>query len=302
MSSPTFEDYIDPLLRLVADAGPVKKRDYEDRLADVMELGETERSEMIPSGKSQKFRHRIGWAATHLRKAKLVASPVKATLQITPRGIEVLNDSPSRVDVEYLKRFPEHLEFVSHKRGKKTINPDPGKTTPTDPPLERLEDAFAEYQDTLASDLLEQIMLAPPDFFEQLVVEVLVAMGYGGTLQDAGQAIGKSGDGGIDGVIKEDRLGLDSIFIQAKRWTNNVQTPEIQKFAGALLGRGANRGVFITASDFSPGARAYVNQIQTKIVLINGQELADLMIEYGVGVIDEQTYRVKRIDPEYFGE
>lgn len=302
MPMPTYEEFIDPLLRLVNRTGPIKKRDYEDQLADIMDLGDDERTELLPSGKQHKFRHRIGWAATHLRKAGLIESPVKATIVITERGRSVIDENPSVVDVKYLRRFPEHLAFVSHKSpsGKApTSNQDANEDLP---PLERLGDAYNEYRESLASDLLDLIMQSPPDFFERLVVEVLVAMGYGGTLKDAGQAVGKSGDGGIDGVIKEDRLGLEFIYIQAKRWDGTIQRPQLQAFAGALMERNARKGVFITTSDFSSGAKSFASSISTNIVLINGEELADLMIEYGVGVIDEQTYRVKRVDPEYFGE
>lgn len=290
------------MLRLVNETGPIKKREYEDRLADILALNDDERTELLPSGKQHKFRHRIGWAATHLRKAGLIVSPVKATIEITGEGRKVILENPPIIDVNFLNRYPDHHAFVTHKAPSKLpIGPLP--QPPVDsPPLERLGQAYEEYRDSLASDLLESIMSAPSEFFEQLVVDVVVAMGYGGTLQDAGRAIGKSGDGGIDGVIKEDRLGLDSIYIQAKRWEGSVARPVLQAFAGALMGQNATRGVFITSSDFTSGAREYVKSIQTKIVLINGPELADLMIEYGVGVIDEQTYRVKRVDPEYFGE
>lgn len=226
-------------------------------------------------------------------------------MSITPLGRELLAENPKRVDNRLLSRYESFRVFKESGRDKGP-SPIPGNGTDDDSeeisPLEQLEQAHKRLRQTLASDLIDSMKHMEPAAFEQLVVDVLVAMGYGGTVADAGQAIGRSGDGGIDGVIKEDRLGLDFIYVQAKRWENTIQRPQLQAFAGALLGRNAQRGVFITTSDFSKGAIEFARSLPTNIVLVDGQQLAELMIDYGVGVIDEQTYRVKRVDPEYFGE
>lgn len=299
MAIPGFQDFMLPLLRYVDANGDVAKKEYDEALAQEFLLTEAEREEMIASGGDFVYTNRIGWAASYLVKAGLLERPKRATVRVTPVGKEALAESPRYINIRFLKKYSDLWD--NH-----VAKPKPGNTPEdedsTKSPEERLTEAFDDLQDALATDLLALVRAASPTFFERLVVRVLVSMGYGGSLEDAGKAIGKSGDGGIDGIIKEDRLGLDSIYIQAKRWENPVGRPEIQAFAGALMGMNANRGVFITSSDFTTGARDYVKKLQTKIVLINGQELADLMIEYGVGVIDEQTYRVKRVDPEYFGE
>lgn len=300
MAVPGFQEFMLPVLQVAAEHPTLHKSEYDQIISDRVGLTEEDKEEMLSSGNQTTYQNRIGWAITYFVKAKLLERPARATIQITERGRELLGRNPERITSSMLKAYPEFQEFqTATKTGKED---EPENETDEVSPSEQLDKAYTRLRKTLASDLIDLIKEGPPDFFERLVVEVLVSMGYGGTIQDAGQALGKSGDGGIDGVIKEDRLGLDSIYIQAKRWESSVGRPEIQAFAGALMGLNATRGVFITSSDFTSGAREYVKALQTKIVLINGQELAELMIEYGVGVIDEQTYRVKRVDPEYFGE
>lgn len=302
MAIPGFQDFMLPVIRIAEELGPIHKSRYDDIIADRLGLTTEDRSELLPSGGQTTYQNRIGWAVSYLTKALVLERPARATVQITDRGRSLLADAPERVDLAYLMRYPEFKKYRETYRTRSSQVDELVEDEEDISPMEQLEKAYTRLRNELASELLDLVMKAPPEFFERLVVEVLVAMGYGGTLKDAGTAVGKTNDGGIDGVIKEDRLGLDSIYIQAKRWENPVQRPVLQGFAGALMGQNASRGVFITSSDFTSGARDYVKSINTKIVLINGQELADLMIEYGVGVIDEQTYRVKRVDPEYFGE
>ncbi len=235
-------------------------------------------------------------------QAKLLESPKRGLFKITKRGIDLLNQNPQTVNDKTLQKFPEFKEFVSrkNKKSEKIVIQNNEETLNT--PEESLETAYQTIRNALATEIIEKIKSCSPSFFERLVVELLVAMGYGGTLQDAGKAVGKSGDGGIDGIIKEDRLGLDVIYLQAKRWEGNVSRPEIQKFAGALLGNQARKGVFITTSEFTKEAKDYVKTISSNIILINGEELAELMIDYNVGVSVATTYEIKKIDSDYFSE
>jgi restriction system protein len=264
-------------------------------------------AEIIPSGRKPLYQDRIGWAATHLVKSGLLARPSRGNLAITNLGRQVLGQNPERITMEFLGQFENYESFrrpspnapTSEQRVPIVAN-DQSEELLT--PHEQLDLVYRRLQRSLAQDLLIQVKSAPPAFFEQLVVDLLVRMGYGGSLDDAGKAIGKSGDGGIDGIIKEDRLGLDFVYIQAKRWEGVVGRPQIQGFAGSLEGQRARKGVFITTSSFTDQARAYVNRIEKRIVLIDGVELASLMLDYGIGVTDVATYKVQRIDPTYFGE
>jgi restriction system protein len=224
--------------------------------------------------------------------------------RITPRGLEVLKSKPAKIDTALLKQFPEFLHPLNSNRDQPGDGPEaevedqPEKQTPQ----EALENAYQQIRRELADELLQTISSATPGFFEHVVVELLVAMGYGGSLKDAGKAVGRTGDDGIDGIIKEDRLGLDAVYIQAKRWTASVGRPEVQNFAGSLEGHRARKGVFITTSQFSKDAREYVTRIEKKIVLIDGEQLAQLMIDFGVGVTEIDTYQVKKLDRDYFEE
>lgn len=237
-----------------------------------------------------------------MRKAGVIEKTRRGFYKITVSGNELLTQNPERIDLKTLKQFPEYAEFWKPKKSTtaetSTINTVESSITPE----ESLETAYQTIRVNLATEILETVKSCTPNFFERLVVELLVRMGYGGTLKDAGKAVGKSGDGGIDGIIKEDRLGLDVIYLQAKRWEGNVSRPEIQKFAGALLGNQARKGVFITTSDFTKEARDYVKTISSNIILINGEELAELMIDYNVGVSVAITYEIKKIDSDYFSE
>lgn len=298
MPIPDYETIMLPFLKLIGDSNEYAFRDTVELLADEFKLTDSERREMLPSGQQTYFHNRVGWARTYLKKAGLVESPKRGFIKITNRGIQVLKSNPQRIDSDFLNQFPEFVEFKKIKHERPTIlSPDQPET-----PEEVLEYSFQSLRESLANEILDQIKSSPPSLFEKIVVELLVRMGYGGTLKDAGQAIGKSGDEGIDGIIKEDRLGLDIIYIQAKRWDNTVGRPEIQKFAGALQGQRARKGVFITTSDFSKDAYEYAAKIDSKIVLIDGQQLAQFMIDHNIGVTPVAIYEVKRIDSDYFSE
>jgi restriction system protein len=225
--------------------------------------------------------------------------PKRGFYKITDRGLNVLKKDPPKVDVTFLNQFPEFIKFIHTKKEKKG---SPGTESSETNPEEALESSYLALQQTLASDIIQSIKDCSPQFFERLVIDVLVRMGYGGSRKEAGQAVGRTGDGGIDGIIKEDKLGLDIIYIQAKRWENIVGRPEIQKFAGALQGQRARKGIFITTSDFTKDALDYVKNIDNKIILIDGQRLAELMIEHNVGVSSVASYEIKKIDSDYFME
>ncbi len=236
-----------------------------------------------------------------MKKAGLLESPRRGYLKITSRGLSVLQQNPGEIDIDYLKRFPEFVEF---RLLRKESGVDSGErdTQSQQTPEEALEAAYLTLRQGLASELLQTIKGCSPAFFERLVVDILVKMGYGGTRRDAGQAVGRSGDEGVDGIIKEDRLGLDIIYVQAKRWDNPVGRPEVQKFAGALQGHRARKGIFITTSAFTKDAEDYASRIDTRIILIDGEALAHLMVDHNVGVSPVASYEVKRIDSDYFTE
>ncbi|MEJ5345000.1 MAG: restriction endonuclease [Chloroflexus sp.] len=294
MPIPDFQTIMLPMLRVMADGQEHSIQGLLDRLAETFSLSEEELRELLPSGKQTLFYNRVGWARTYLAKAGLLETTRRSYYRITARGQQVLQQNPSRIDIRFLEQFPEYLEF--RRRPKLTIFEEKEQT-----PEEVLEDAYQEIRNNLAQELLKLIKQSPPAFFERLVVELLVNMGYGGSRRDAARAVGQVGDEGIDGIIDEDRLGLDTIYIQAKRWDNVVGRPEIQKFVGALMGKRARKGIFITTSTFSAEAINYVANIDTKIVLIDGKRLAELMIDYDVGVATVSTYQLKRVDSDYFG-
>ncbi len=302
MAIPDFQTCMLPFLRHLADGQEHSLRDAEEALAAHFHLSATERAELLPSGQQGVFKNRIGWARTYLKKAALLASPKRAVFQITERGLKTLSTEPVKLDVKYLEQFPEFVEFREVPKpgngGNTVVEAAPATNTPE----EAIELAHQGLREQLMAELLTRILGCSPTFFEQLVVELLVKMGYGGSRRDAGERIGQSGDGGIDGIIKEDRLGLDTIFIQAKRWQGSVGRPEIQKFVGALQGQRAKKGVFITTSSYTADAADYATRIDTKVVLIDGQQLAGLMIDFDVGVASAASYVVKRIDSDYFEE
>jgi len=302
MAIPDYQTCMLPFLRYLADGKEHTLRDSEESLAEHFKLTPAERAELLPSGQQGIFKNRIGWARTYLKKALLLESPKRGVFKITERGLKALATNPTRIDVKFLEQFPEFIEFREISKPENgTIVPTevaPSRTTPE----EAIELAHQGIREQLAQELLSRILSCSPTFFEQLVVELLVKMGYGGSRRDAGERIGQTGDGGIDGIIKEDRLGLDTIFIQAKRWQGSVGRPEIQKFVGALQGQRAKKGVFITTSSYTSEATDYASRIDTKVVLIDGKQLAGLMIDFDVGVAAAASYVVKRIDSDYFEE
>jgi restriction system protein len=272
-----------PFLTVLSDGKIHYIRDIASHLASEFKLTEKELEERIPSGQSLLFDNRVGWARTYLKKAGLIELVQRGQYRIMPRGTELLKSKPLRVDVALLKQYPEFLEFLRPKNEGATSAAEPSEQVEQTTPLEMLEGSYLRLRRELADELLQTIRTSTPAFFERLVVDVLVAMGYGGSLKDAGEAVGRSGDDGVDGIIKEDRLGLDVVYIQAKRWAGVVGRPEIQAFAGSLEGHRARKGVFITTSQFTKDANDYVTRIEKKIVLIDGEQLAQLMMDFGVG-------------------
>ena len=300
MPIPIFQALLLPMLRYLADGKDRTNAEIEVVLAAEFKLSDNDRRELLPSGQAR-FLNRIGWAKSHLVHAGLLASPRHAAVRITDRGLKVLSEKPERLDLSFLDQFPEHLSFRTSSRKRVLPNSTP-QAADQITPEEHMAHGYQQIREELASELLRRVKEASPAFFEHLVIELLVAMGYGGSLEEAGTVIGKSGDGGIDGIIKEDKLGLDTIYVQAKRWANVVGRPEIQKFAGALQGQRARKGIFITTSSFTKEAEDFASSIETRIVLIDGDDLSDYMIDHGVGVTSIQTYTVKRLDSDFFVE
>jgi restriction system protein len=302
MAIPDYESIMLPLLQFAGDGEEHSLREAYDKLADNFDLSQDERKELLPSGQQEVFHNRVGWARTFLKKAGLLESTRRGYLRITERGLDVLRQNLNKIDNYFLEQYEEFRKFKSTKRKKKTETKQSSSIPEEATPEEALEGAYEGLRDNLVSELLEQLKASSASLFEKIVVELLVKMGYGGTRKDAGKAIGGSGDEGIYGIIKEDRLGLDIIYIQAKKWDNTVGRPEIQKFAGALQGQRARKGIFITTSSFSREAYDYASRIDSKIVLIDGDTLAQLMIDNNLGVSLTATYEIKRIDSDYFTE
>lgn len=299
MSIPDFQSVMLPLLKLASDEQEHLPREAADVLAKQFALSDTERAELLPSGMQPVFNNRIGWARTFLKQAGLLDSPRRGVFKITNDGKKLLAEKPTRIDMKLLERYESYRAF--RLRGKRSnASATLVEELPSETPEDAMAAAYQRLRAELESELLEQVMAASPAFFEKLVVDLLLAMGYGGSRRDAGRAIGQSGDGGIDGVINEDRLGLDVIYLQAKRWEGTVGRPEIQKFAGALQGQRAAKGVFITTSTFSKDAVEYANRIPTKIILLDGDTLVSYMFDYGVGVSRTGGYEIKRLDTDYF--
>ena len=303
MGIPDFQTVMLPLLQRFADGNEHPNREVLDALGDEFGLTEEEKRDLLPSGQDFVFRNRVAWARTHMKAAGLIDNPKRGIFVITQAGRDLLAKAPNRIDLKLLQTYDAYREFRNrHKSKAKSEDNQAEAEEETKTPEERIEEAFEVVRDSLASQILDQLKACSPSFFEKVVVEVLVKMGYGGSRKDAGQAIGRSGDEGIDGIIKEDRLGLDIIYIQAKKWDNTVSRPEVQKFAGALQGKRARKGIMITTSEFSSGAYKYVAQIDSKIILVDGKRLAQMMMDFSVGVSTEAIYELKRIDSDYFAE
>ncbi len=302
MAIPDFQSIKLPLLKFVGDRKEHSLRETIEALSEEFDLTDEERQELLPSGQQATFGNRVGWARTYMKKAGLLESTRRGYVRITERGLDVLRQNLQKIDIAFLRQFPEFVEFQTPRRGTK------GKATRQDTvetkltPEEEIEAAYQRVRQGLTTELLQTIKSCSPAFFERLVVDLLIKMSYGGTRRDAGEAIGKSGDGGIDGIIKEDPLGLDIVYIQAKRWDKPVGRPEIQKFAGALQGQRARKGIFVTTSAFTNAAQQYVARIDSKIVLIDGDLLSQLMIDHDIGVTTATSYELKRVDSGYFTE
>ncbi len=294
-----------PLVEFSSDGQEHSLSEAREFLAKRLGVTDEEREELLPSGRQAVFDNRVAWAKTYLQQAGLLNSSRRAHFQITDRGQQILAEKPEKIDIKLLERFPEFVEFrypTQTQKQQVSISAPASGCQENITPEEMLESAHQQIRSDLAADLLKRIKAAPPSFFERLVVELLVKMGYGGSRREAGKAMGKSGDEGIDGIINEDRLGLDTIYIQAKRWEGTVGRPEIQRFVGALHGKRARKGVFLTTGAFSAEATHYVSHIDPKVVLIDGRELTELMIDFGLGVTTTTTYEIKRVDSDYFGE
>lgn len=288
-----------PLLRLAAERGELSMSEANRLLAAMFNLTESDLAELVPSGNQTRFLNRVSWVRTYLKKAGLLDSPRRSYISITESGRAALAKGPDKIDVKFLRQYPEFREFNTPVGTRQErVSADNAEDQQT--PEELIDSNVRALQSALADELLDRIKSASSRFFENLVIELLLKMGYGGSRQDAGQVVGKSGDGGIDGVIKEDKLGLDVIYVQAKRWEGTVSRPEIQKFAGSLEGVRARKGIFITTSGFTRDATAYVENIDKKIVLIDGQTLAFLMIEHDVAVSRVASYDIKKVDSDYF--
>jgi restriction system protein len=304
MAIPDFQTLMLPVLTFSSDQQEHATRETVDTLAQQLQLSQAERAELLPSGQQARFDNRVAWAISYLKRAVLLESTRRGYFRISERGLQVLRQSPQRIDMKFLLQFPEYVQFKereTHERNGKASQLQVEESNPQTPE-ELLESSYLRIRQELAQEILGRVKACPPSFFERLVVELLVKMGYGGSRKDAGEAIGRSGDEGIDGIIKEDRLGLDTIYIQAKRWQGVVGRPEIHRFAGALLGQRARKGIFITTSDFTREAREYASNIESKIVLIDGDQLAHMMMDFDVGVARASVYEIKRIDSDYFNE
>jgi restriction system protein len=303
MSVPDFQAIMLPLLRLTGDERVHTVSEARDGLAAEFGLSVEDLAQLLPSGRQTTWANRVAWAKSYLDQAGLVESPGRGRFKITQRGREVLERPPEKITIKWLGQFPEFAEFRSGRRSESDKEPAPlPDSESAETPEEQLEAAYERLRTDLSAEIIRSVKAASPQFFERLVVDLLVKMGYGGSREEAGRAVGQGGDEGIDGIINEDRLGLDVVYIQAKRWTGTVGRPEIQKFVGALHGKRARKGIFITTGTFSAEARGYVEHIDPRVVLIDGRELAEYMIDFGVGVSTRITYEVKKIDSDYFVE
>ncbi|MEO8899413.1 MAG: restriction endonuclease [Candidatus Dormibacter sp.] len=302
---PDYQTFMLPLLRAVADGEAHRTSELLPQLADEFHLTDSEREVLVPSGRATVLYSRVQWARTYMYQAGLLTSPRRGYIAISGEGRKVLAAGPNRIDLAFLRQYPAFLDFEGRSKASAAaageVEPSPPAAS-AETPDETLERTWREVRSQVAAELLERVRAASPRFFEELVVRLLVAMGYGGSYADAAAVVGKAGDEGIDGIIKEDRLGLDALYVQAKRWQNVVGRPVVQGFAGSLDGARARKGVMITTSSFTAEAKSYVGQIEKRIVLIDGVMLAELMIEHGVGVAADRTYVVPRIDLDFFDE
>lgn len=303
MPIPDFQTLMLPALKYASEHGEHTLRQATDFLAEQFGLSPKEKAQPLPSGRQPTFYNRVSWARGYLKQAGLLRATKHNHLVITERGREVLAGNPARIGIKFLEQFPEYREFRERARAGREERSEATESEEHLTPEESLESAYRRTREELAAELLDNIRRSSPSFFEQLVVELLASMGYGGSRADAARAVGRTGDEGIDGIIDEDRLGLDSIYIQAKRWSDNpVRRTDIQQFVGALQGKRARKGIYITTSRFTDDAKQYVTTIDPRVVLIDGNRLAELMIDHGVGVSTVASYELKKLDGDYFYE
>ncbi len=304
---PDFQTLMLPVLKIVGD-GVDNVAEIETKIAARFHLSDQDRAQMLPSNRQPVLRNRIHWAITYLAKAGLLQRPQRARYALTKSGRDVLNDPPDRIDIAYLRRFPGFDEGDRDVGGEGMLGPATSvpnlaavaKSTPE----EMIDAAWQAAHEALRVELLDRLQQNSPQFFERAVIDLLIAMGYGGSEENAAQTLGRPHDGGVDGLINEDKLGLDRIFIQAKRYAsdNSIGRPDVQAFVGALVGRGASKGIFVTTSKFSPDAIEYVKRLSQRVILIDGSEFARLMIEHDVGVRLARRVDIKRIDEDFFAE
>ena len=300
MSVPGFQELMLPILRACGNGQEWSLAAVRGEIAEALGLTEDDQKELLPSGTQPRFHNRAAWAKVYLERAGLLIRTRRGHFKISPTGAQVLANPPSIIDIPFLSQFDGFDDFRAKAVGKETAPVAVPATSET--PEEQLQDAYERLRDDLASRLLENIAEMSPTFFEKVVLDLMLAMGYGGSRDESGSLTNSGADEGIDGIINEDQLGLDTIYLQAKRWQNTVGRPEIHKFVGALHGRRARKGVFLTTSTFSRDAVEYADTIETKVVLIDGRRLAELMIKHNVGCTPSQSFVVKRIDSDYFTE
>jgi restriction system protein len=304
MAIPDFQTIMLPLLKLASDEEEHYIHDAVEKLSNYFELTEAEKSALLPSGTQPLFYNRVGWARSHMKAAKLLEDPKRGYFKITQRGLDLLAENPEKLSVKFLSRYPEFVQFRQRKPQKSNEIVDESKPDSVETPEELMESAYQELREALATEVLNVVVSTSPGFFEKLVVELLYKMGYGGTQRELARAVGRHGDEGIDGIVDQDKLGLDTIYIQAKNWKSDasIGRPEIQKFAGALLGQHARKGVFISTAKFTQEAIRYAGSIDAKVILIDGERLAELMIDYNVGVSLNTTYEIKKVDHDFFSD
>jgi restriction system protein len=304
MAIPRYHEFMKPVLVLLNNDIQFSRSEIYSAMSDEFNLTDAEKEVWLPSKKQLVYKNRIGWALTYLKKAGLIDSTKKAYYFITPIGKKVVSENPVAIDNKYLQKFDTFKAFIETSNGDelaKIIIDSPKDDSPQD----LMDKSYSRILSALEDDILSEVVSQSPEFFEKLVVDLLLSMGYGGSQIQNGQVLGKSGDGGVDGVIKEDKLGFDKIYVQAKKWDINstIGRPELQKFVGALSGQGALKGAFITTAKFSKEAWDYAkNQHMYKIALIDGKSLAKLMIENNIGVSIETIYEIKKVDSDYFSD
>jgi restriction system protein len=301
MPIPDYQSFFLPLLLLASDGNVHSVRDTIETLSNQFNLSDEERKALLPSGTQRIVDNRIGWARTYLTKAGLLETPKRGYFQITPAGRALIATNPQEINVNILMQYDTFQEFRFGK-SPQTENKKDFPVSPQATPQEQLEEGIEKINQNLSEELLHEVKNCSPSFFEKIVVDLLITMGYGGSRKEAGEVLGKTGDEGIDGIIKEDKLGMDTIYIQAKRWEAVVGRPEIQKFVGALHGQRAKKGIFITTSSYTKDALDYVKNIDPKVILIDGKTLTNMMITFNVGVSILQTLEIKKIDTDYFHE